>query len=186
MLPYISFKQNAIVFVLISFCISFFCTNSSGGLSCGRCQRLCLVGGKFLCLMFGIAFWPIFDLFVRRKNKGPHYGLFAVCEWLNISLSLKATLSHVLTVHGKQTNNHAVFPRMELIYNTQLMFINCFICQVLILHLESWVWLRWDIFVHSRRLCNATKINHMVALSLCALYRVALLVPLICDSTKEL
>lgn len=59
------------------------------------------------------SFLTYFDLFVRRKNKGPHYGLFAVCYWLNVSL--RATLSHVLTVHGKQTNNHAVFLKTELV-----------------------------------------------------------------------
>lgn len=107
------------------------------------------------------------------------------CVWEVEHLPLKAHLSHILTVHGKQTNNHAVFPWIELIHITQLTFINCYVCQVLILDLGPWVWLWWDIVVHSRRLCNAAKINQVMTLLLCDLYNLNPLVPLICDSTKE-
>lgn len=74
------------------------------GLSCGGRQRPCLVGGRFLCSVLGMPFWPIFDLFMWTQNKGPHYGLFAVCVGVNnISLSKLLWL-----IHGKQTNNRSV------------------------------------------------------------------------------
>lgn len=99
------------------------------------------------------------------------------CVWVVEHLPLKATLSHILTVPGKQINNHAVFPTMELIFITPLTFANCYVCQVLSLDALPRVWLRWDMFVHSCRHGNAAKINHGMPLWLCTLYHRNLLVP---------
>lgn len=51
----------------------------------------CLEGGIILCLVFGIPFVPIFDLFVWRRNKGPLVA-FLLCEQ---NLLFKASLSHI-------------------------------------------------------------------------------------------
>ncbi len=182
-----TFEQGSIV-LKVQACPSHFlqkllAKNIDWGLSCSVCQRPCLVGGKFLCLVFGIPFWPVFDLFMWMQNKGPHYGLFAVCGGEH--LPLKADLSHIL--YGKQTNNHAVFPF------TQLTSANCCICWVLILDPAPSVWLSWEVPVHSRRHVSAAKTNSAVGWSLCALYYLnplclrpppAMQGPSHCDSTK--
>lgn len=65
------------------------------GLYCGGCRRPCSVGWKFLCLVSGMPFWPVSDLFMWMQNKGPHYALlFCVC--LCVFVCFKAALSHIL------------------------------------------------------------------------------------------
>lgn len=84
--------------------------------------------------------------------------------WTLGRLPLKASLSHVFTAHGKQTQcfqGWSVFP-------LQQPYAYC-ICRVLILDL--WVQRRCDMCVCSHKRGNAAKINRVVAASLCALYR---------------
>lgn len=83
------------------------------GLLCGDRRRPCLVGGEFLCLVSGLAFWPVFDLFLWMQNKSPHYGflsLLCVCEGTNKISPFSMLL---WLTYSKQTNNHTVFPRIE-------------------------------------------------------------------------
>lgn len=72
---------------------------------CGGCRRPCLVGGKFLCLVFGMV-WLAFDLFMWMQNKGPHYGLFAVCVGGEQHFTLKAALRRTYTINKQTTMQH--------------------------------------------------------------------------------